>query len=142
VTSMFSIAMALGCFAVTADDNTSNLEGNWQATSATRNGKPANDVVGHRLTFKTESFEIRSKGGSLLYAGKYTLKRDEWPAHIDFELAGQVNERTIWRGVYERKDKRLKICDNAPDTSKPRPESFEAPRDSGYILVVFERIDE
>jgi hypothetical protein len=33
----------------------------------------------------------------------------------------------------------LKICDNAPDMTKPRPNGFAAPAGSGYVFVVFTR---
>ena len=39
------------------------LQGSWTATKAERDGKAAADVVGHRLTFTGDRFEIRSKDG-------------------------------------------------------------------------------
>ena len=35
------------------------LQGSWNATKAERDGKAADDVVGHRLSFTGQRFEIR-----------------------------------------------------------------------------------
>ena len=39
------------------------LEGAWTATRAERDGKAAHDLMGHRLSFTGNRFEIRSKDG-------------------------------------------------------------------------------
>ena len=45
------------------------LEGSWNATRAERDGKAADDVVGHRLAFAGKRFEIRSNDGKTLVCG-------------------------------------------------------------------------
>lgn len=117
------------------------LQGSWRAESATRNGEPADDVSEHLLTFHDEEFEIRSRGGECLYRGTYTVRSDESPAQIDFEQAGEVLEGTTWKGIYSRNGRQLIVCDNAPDPNKPRPTQFQAPPDSDYVLIVFERVE-
>jgi uncharacterized protein (TIGR03067 family) len=42
------------------------LEGTWIATKAERDGKAADDVVGHRLSFTGNRFQIQSKDGKPL----------------------------------------------------------------------------
>ena len=56
-------------FAQPADDAQQKLQGTWTATKAERDGKAADDVVGHRLSFTGNSFQILSKDGKPLYAG-------------------------------------------------------------------------
>jgi hypothetical protein len=43
-------------FAQPADDAQQKLQGAWTATKAERDGKAADDVVGHRLSFTGNSF--------------------------------------------------------------------------------------
>ncbi len=140
-----TIIVAVSCLAATsvlADDDISALQGSWRAKSATRNGSSADDVIGHRLKFREDRFEIRSKTGTVLFEGDFAIQADEAPARIDFTHTGKKMKGTVWKGIFERKGKRLQICDNAPNTKQPRPEKFEAPQKSGYVLVVFERIEE
>jgi hypothetical protein len=56
-------------FAQSADDAQQKLQGTWTATKAERDGNAADDVVGHRLSFTGNRFQIISKDGKPLYAG-------------------------------------------------------------------------
>jgi uncharacterized protein (TIGR03067 family) len=114
------------------------LEGAWTATKAERDGKAANDLVGHRLSFTGNRFEIRSKDGKTLFAGTVRMDPGAKPAAIDFEnmekdLKGQ------WKGIYALKGDTLIICDNAPNMARDRPAAFEARSGSGYVCVTFAR---
>jgi uncharacterized protein (TIGR03067 family) len=52
---------------------------------AERNGKAADDVVGHRLSFTGNCFQIQSKDGKPLYGGTVHVEPGAKPAAIDFE---------------------------------------------------------
>jgi uncharacterized protein (TIGR03067 family) len=56
-------------FAQPAEDAKKKLQGTWTAAQAERDGQAAEDVVGHRLSFTGNRFQIRSKDGKSLYAG-------------------------------------------------------------------------
>jgi hypothetical protein len=56
-------------FAQPAEGAAQKLQGTWLATKAERDGKAADDVVGHRLSFTGNRFQIRSKDGQPLYEG-------------------------------------------------------------------------
>jgi len=116
------------------------LDGAWTAMKVERDGKSADDVVGHRLTFTDNRFEIRSKDGrTLVYAGIFRTDQNANPATIDFvNTEGRDNGKT-WRGIYALDGNTLTTCDNAPDVGKPRPAAFEAKTGSGHILVTFSR---
>jgi uncharacterized protein (TIGR03067 family) len=116
-----------------------NLQGTWTATKAERDGKAADDVVGHRLSFTGDRFRIRSKDGKPLYAGTVRLDPTAKPAAIDFEHAdGELKGKT-WKGIYALDGDTLTVCDNAPNPDKGRPAAFEAKSGSGYVLVTFKR---
>jgi uncharacterized protein (TIGR03067 family) len=126
-------------FAQSAEELSKPLHGAWTAAQAQRDGKPADDVVGHRLSFTGNRFQIQSKDGKPLYTGTIRVDPKAKPAAIDFEhTEGELKGR-VWKGIYALKGDTLRICDNAPDLAKPRPTAFEAKRGSGYVLITFKR---
>lgn len=115
------------------------LQGNWTATKAERDGKPAADVVGHHLSLAADRFQIRSRDGKLVYGGTVRLDAKAKPAAVDFENAEGIAKGQAWKGIYKFDGETLTIVDNAPDPAKPRPTAFEAKSGSGYVLVTFTR---
>jgi uncharacterized protein (TIGR03067 family) len=116
-----------------------NLHGTWTATKAERNGKEADDVVGHRLSFTRNRFQIQSKERKLLYAGFVRMSPNAKPAAIDFEHTEGALKKKVWKGIYKLDGDTLTICDNAPDLKKGRPTAFEAKSGSGHVLITFKR---
>ena len=115
------------------------LQGNWTATKAERDGKSADDVIGHRLSFSEDRFEIRSDKGETVFAGTVRVDAGAQPASVDFGLDSGAPKGTAWKGIYAIDGDTLTICDNAPDPKKDRPTAFEAKSGSGYVLVTFKR---
>ena len=114
------------------------LDGTWVAVSAERNGKPADELKGHRLTFTGNTFVIE-RDGKTLYKGTFKTDPAKKPAQIDFvQTEGQDKGKT-WRGIYLLEGDTLRTNDNAPDVSKPRPTQFATTPDSGHVLLVFKR---
>jgi uncharacterized protein (TIGR03067 family) len=126
-------------FVQPAQKSQKNLHGNWIATKAERNGKAADDVVGHRLSFTRNRFQIQSKERKLLYAGFIRLNPNAKPATIDFEHTEGALKKKVWKGIYKLDGETLIICDNAPDLKKGRPTAFETKSGSGYVLITFKR---
>ena len=114
-----------------------SLDGAWRAVAAERNGASATDVVGHVLTFTGEKFTI-TRDGKTLYAGTYKADASQKPSRIDFAVTAPKKEE--WKGIYVLDGVALKIVDNAPDMTKPRPTAFAAPAGSGLIFVAFVRV--
>ncbi|HEU4379567.1 MAG TPA: TIGR03067 domain-containing protein [Hyphomicrobiaceae bacterium] len=111
------------------------LQGSWTAIKAERDGKAADAVVGHRLSFTGKRFEIRSKDDQVLFAGTVRVGARA----IDFvHQQGNLKGKT-WQGIYALSGDSLSVCDNAADLKKRRPTSFAAKRGSGYVLITFER---
>src|SRR5262245_19659631 len=72
------------------------LQGNWVASKAEQDGKSADDVVGHRLAFTGNWFEIRSKDGAALFAGTFRVAGKA----IDLvQQRGDLKGKT-WKGIY------------------------------------------
>jgi uncharacterized protein (TIGR03067 family) len=110
----------------------------WTAESAERDGAPAPALVGHRLRFTGDRFEIAGADGRLIYTGTYTADATATPARIDFRNDGGDARGQTWEGIW-RLDSggTLTVVDDAPDPASDRPTDFAAPAGSGYVLLVF-----
>ena len=126
-------------FAQPAEDTQKKLQGTWTATQAERDGKAADDVVGHRLSFTGNRFQIQSEDGKPLYAGTVRVDPSAQPAAMDFAHTEGALKGKAWQGIYALDGDTLTICDNAPNLDKGRPAAFEATRGSGYVLITFKR---
>jgi uncharacterized protein (TIGR03067 family) len=126
-------------FAQPAEEAQKKLQGTWTATKAERDGKAADDVVGHRLSFTGNRFQIQSKDGNSLYAGTIRLVSSAKPAAIDFDHAEGAVKGKTWKGIYALDGDMLTICDNAPNLNKGRATAFEAKSGSGYVFITFKR---
>jgi uncharacterized protein (TIGR03067 family) len=122
-----------------AEEARNSLQGTWTATEAERDGRAADDVVGNRLSFTGNQFQIQSKDGKPLYAGTIRVDPSAKPAAVDFEQTEGAIEGKVWKGIYALHGDTLTTCDNAPDPDKGRPAAFEAKSGSGYILITFKR---
>jgi uncharacterized protein (TIGR03067 family) len=132
-------AWLVPAFAQPAEEAQKKLQGPWTATTAERDGQAADDVVGHRLSFAGNRFQIQSKDGKLLYAGTVRVDPSAKPAAIDFEHTEGAVKGKAWKGIYALDGDTLTICDNAPNLAARRPAAFEAKGGAGYVLVTFRR---
>jgi uncharacterized protein (TIGR03067 family) len=126
-------------FAQPAQDARNTLQGTWTAAEAERDGKAADDVIGNRLSFTGDRFQIRSNDGKPLYAGTFRVNPGTKPAAIDFAHTEGALKGQAWKGIFAVDGDRLRICDNAPNLAKSRPASFEAKSGSGHVFITFKR---
>lgn len=126
-------------FAQKAEEAQKKLQGIWAATKAERDGKAADDVVGHRLSFADDRFQVRSRDGKLLHEGTFRVDAKAKPTAIDFEHTKGVLKGKAWKGIYALDGDTLTTCDNAPNLDKGRPAAFEAKTGSGHVFITFER---
>jgi uncharacterized protein (TIGR03067 family) len=133
-----STGLVLAC-ALPAEAAETTLQGTWIATKAEQDGKAADDLVGHRLSFMGNRFEIRSKDDKSIYAGTVQMNPSTKPATIDFQQNKGALKGKVWKGIYVVDGDTLTTCDNAPNLKKGRPAAFEAKNGSGYVLITFKR---
>ena len=124
-----------------AEEPQKKLQGTWTATKAERDGKAADDVVGDRLSFTGNGFQIRSKDSKPLYEGTFRVDPSTKPAAIDFEHTEGALKGKAWKGIYALDGDTLMTCDNAPNLDKGRPAAFEAKTGSGHIFITFKRAE-
>jgi uncharacterized protein (TIGR03067 family) len=113
------------------------LDGTWRAVEAERDGAPAADLVGHRLTFDDGRFSIVGADGAPIYAGTWSADPAAAPPAIDFVNDAGEAAGVTWLGIYRIAEGRLTTVDNAPDPARPRPAELAAPAGSGYVMIVF-----
>src|SRR5262249_61927105 len=101
----------------------------------------ADDVVGHRLAFTGNRFQIRSKDGKPLYEGTFRVDARTKPAAIDFEHTKGALKGKAWKGIYALDGDTLTTCDTAPRLDKGRPAALEAKTGSGHIVITFKRAE-
>jgi len=135
---IISTGLVLAC-ALPAKAAETTVQGTWIATKAEQDGKAADDLVGHRLSFNSNRFEIRSKDDKLLYAGTVKINPSTKPATIDFQQTKGALKGKAWKGIYVVDGDTLTTCDNAPNLKNGRPAVFEAKSGSGYVLITFKR---
>jgi uncharacterized protein (TIGR03067 family) len=126
-------------FAQPSEDAKKKLQGAWVPTQAERDGKAAEDVIGHRLAFTGHRFQIQSKAGKTLYAGTVRVDPGATPAAIDFDHMHTPLKGKAWKSIYQLDGDALTICDNAPALDKDRPTAFEVKSGSGHVLITLKR---
>jgi uncharacterized protein (TIGR03067 family) len=126
-------------FAQLAEESQKELQGTWTATKAEQDGKAADDIVGHRLSFTGNRFQIQAKDGNPLYAGTVRVDPNAKPAAIDFEHTEGALKGKTWKGICALDGDTLTTCDNARNLEKDRPSAFKAKSASGYVLITFKR---
>lgn len=137
---MMVIALLLAQPAWGADPVTSkrDLEGTWSAISAEQDGAAASELIGHRVEFAGDHFQISGKDG-VLFGGNFTVDAAQAPAHIDFKIAEGAARGQSWAGIFKIENGVLTICDNAPDPAASRPRELGAPKGSGHVCLTFKR---
>ncbi len=116
----------------------SELEGTWLACEATGAGKPVSTIVGHRLSFRGDRFQI-VMDDELLYGGTFRTDPAAKPRTIEFEQTETGTLAGVWLGLYELEGDTLASCDNARDITLPRPVRLSDCEMPGYILIRFTR---
>ncbi len=131
--------LALVLVAPALADDPAELEGNWTALRAERDGRPAPELIGHRLEFSGDRFAITSKDGQPLYAGSFSVDNVTEPAAIDFVQDSGIAVGQTWEGIYRLDNGQLTIVDDAADPAQGRPSDFTTAMGSGRVLLVFAR---
>lgn len=135
--AMAVLIAAMGIAAAHAQ-STAKLEGAWIVVSADREGKKADDLKGHRLTFDANTFRVELEG-RLLFKGTFTIDPAARPARVDFHHTEGELTGTRWLGVYRLRGDTLRIADNAVNPSRPRPTQLACTPGSGCVLLSFKR---
>lgn len=115
------------------------LEGTWTAVDAVRAGQQDRTLLGHRLQFRNDRFQIAA-GDKLLFGGRFETDPTATPPTIDLNQSEAQTLRGVWRGIYALDGDGLTICDNAYDMAKPRPKHFDDCIASGYVTLRFTRV--
>ena len=134
-----AILMSLGVAAAAQAADPAALVGTWTAESAERDGGPADGLVGHRLQFSGDRFEIAGKDGRLLYAGSYTTDPRRPAGRIDFVHDGGEAAGQTWEGIYRLDGGRSPSSTTPPILPRAARPTSPRRQGSGWVLLVFVR---
>lgn len=126
------------------DGDAKRFPGTWKVISAEFQGRKQRGGVGHRLVFDKKELSFQNeKGKTIGPKGRYRLNTSKAPKEIDIvQTAGKApdGKAKVSLGIYEFKEKRLRLCYAAP--GKPRPTDFKTKPGDGRLLVVLERVEQ
>src|SRR5262245_47367895 len=114
------------------------LDGTWVVDSATRDGKPVEDMKAGRMVFSWDNSgdKLTLKGAD----GKeqrvaYTIDPFQKPKVIDFTPEKNEKNAALGKAIYDVDDDTLKVCLGPPDK---RPTAFT---DKGQTLIRLKRLN-
>ena len=146
---MFVVIAAASASALAADKeevikaDRALLAGEWRVVSVEANGNTNTDPVVARVTVvnRLDGTWSLLSNGKIIAEGTSTIDPTTSPKTIELKSSrGSVeNARgTHYRGIYEVHETTHRLCFVPAD--KPLPESFAGGRETGQILVTFERV--
>ena len=146
---MFVVIAAASASALAADKeevikaDRALLAGEWRVVSVEANGNTNTDPVVARVTVvnRLDGTWSLLSNGKIIAEGTSTIDPTTSPKTIELKSSrGSVeNARgTHYRGIYEVHETTRRLCFVPVD--KPLPESFAGGRETGQILVTFERV--
>ena len=146
---MFVVIAAASASALAADKeevikaDRALLAGEWRVVSVEANGNTNADPVVARVTVvnRLDGTWSLLSNGKIIAEGTSTIDPTTSPKTIELKSSrGSVeNARgTHYRGIYEVHETTRRLCFVPAD--KPLPESFAGGRETGQILVTFERV--
>ena len=119
------------------------LAGEWRVVSVEANGNKNADLGLGRVTIvnRLDGTWSLLSSGNVIAEGTSTIDPTTKPKTIELKgiRASVENARgTHYRGIYEVHETTRRLCFVPAD--KPLPESFSGGRDTGQILVAFEKV--
>jgi uncharacterized protein (TIGR03067 family) len=114
------------------------FQGTWSVSELTYDGKDQGDYK-FNFVFKGSEATIEGNDKVKVDYAKIKIKVDSsaTPKILDITVAGGLQKNTVIEGIYEFKDKNLRIC--ARVIGKERPTEFAAPEGSNVVLLVLKR---
>jgi uncharacterized protein (TIGR03067 family) len=117
------------------------LQGNWNATAVTYNGKDflAESKAGLRFVFKGAEATVEASEAVKKEYAKIKIKIDPgtMPPIMDITVSAGTQLDAVIEGIYELKKDELRIC--ARVLGNDRPTEFASPAGTSIVLLVLKR---
>src|SRR5271166_991012 len=95
-----ALVLLVASHGIAADKPDEALQGTWVIVSVQRNGKAAEDIIGHQLAFAGDKFTVKNKDGKLVYEGTFKTDAAKKPATIDWLHTDEALKGKTWKGIY------------------------------------------
>ena len=139
ITALLSIAW-LAVANVSAQDDAAKerqrFQGTWTFVSVEMDGKNLDRFEGAKAVVKRDRVSVTLKNG-FKFLRTFKVFTDTTPRCVDF--LGADGKGDASEGIYELKDKRLKVLVNVNTGGKERPTDFADKGKKGHIFYVLER---
>jgi uncharacterized protein (TIGR03067 family) len=111
-----------------------NLEGVWEAASATQDGKKAPEgKFGVKLTIKGDQFTFLYNAGRTIEKGKLKLNTSKTPKEITLQ---RTTDDSFRKWIYELRGDTLTVCFSFKGK---QPTQLDAKAGSGNVLIVWKK---
>jgi uncharacterized protein (TIGR03067 family) len=137
------VVVAAALFLVAADDaakkDLDNLQGIWESTSATFDGRDISDDAKFKMKFKGDTITITGNEEITKDYGAFKVKLDPstTPKSMDLTVTAGDMKDSVLEGIYELKGDELKVC--VKIGARERPTKFESKEGSSTGYVVYKR---
>ena len=115
-----------------------DLDGEWQAVSAARDGKELVPPPGGPPVLSFSGNSLTVKDGDETYKVLLTIDAARTPRTLDMEFVSGPRKGDVVRGIYEIKGDELRIC--TAETGKDRPADLASTKGSGSMLMFLKRV--
>jgi uncharacterized protein (TIGR03067 family) len=139
ITVLLAIAWLASANASAQDDaakEQKRVQGSWTFVSVEMDGKKVDTFEGARAVVEGDRVSVTFKQG-FKFLKAFKIYTDTNPRCVDFLNADGKGDAS--EGIYELKDKRLKVLVNVSAGGKERPTDFIDKGKKGHILYVLER---
>jgi uncharacterized protein (TIGR03067 family) len=117
------------------------FQGTWQVVSSEENGKPTPDEIVQNLKIVIKGDQLTLKGVEDLLQKfakiKIVVDPSTMPKLVDFKIEAGSEKDNTFEGIYEFKDKQLKICTSTINGN--RPSEFASKEGSNRVVFVLKR---
>lgn len=142
--TMAGVASAEQLSAVAVAQDSATLVGNWQAVSIEADGNTSRpeDTAKIKVVNTGDGGWTIFAEGKMVAKGTNKLLSRSVPKEIDFVVTETPDGAVARRheGIYELEQDTRRLCFASPDAA--RPTAFAAPKGSGHVLVMLERVFE
>ena len=132
---MMALAVVLLLGADAAKDDSSKLQGTWQAVSSNKGGQDDPNADQHSMTFEKDTVVIK-RGDRVILKGTFKLDAAKSPKHIDIDIeeGPEKLKGKTGHGIYELKDDTLKWAVAEPGETD-RPTGFGSTEGTKNMVV-------
>jgi uncharacterized protein (TIGR03067 family) len=121
------------------DQELPKFNGTWKVLSMKINGNTIENFADARVVIQQGKFKSWSSTFAMVSEGMLTIDPKKEPKELTFAYTSGTTAGKKQLGIYKFDANKLTIC-FSPTGNPQRPTAFASPKDSGLILVEWEKV--